>query len=425
MNRKMKGFFSLILALSMSLALLMPAYAADAGQAQTKASALKQLGLFKGVSDTDFALNRVPTRTEALVMLIRMLGKESEALGGEWSHPFTDVAPWADKYIGYAFEKGLTKGVSAKQFGSGSADMNMYLTYMLRALGYDDSKGEFAWNAPQTLARAVEILPEGVDRNNFLRADAVLISWAALNADMRGGYAMAKTLLSQGVITNDGLSAALQLVNEQAPTSVSVSSAQQLQTALADPSVKAISIDSIGTPVIVTGALTIPYGVTLTVNRGNDFYIEGALTNNGTIRVLGADSVSEDFINYSVMCVQKGGKVINNGALRLCAAQLGDTADRGPVGGQLRVFDGTFDNAGSVYLEAGQVNTHGGMTVVEGGTLKNDAAMIVDGFFLRVGDAGTFINSAGAVVINNATILSEGTGVFTNNGVISGRGVNE
>jgi len=41
---------------------------------------LKELGLFKGVSDTDFALNRAPTRTEALVMLIRVLGKENEAL---------------------------------------------------------------------------------------------------------------------------------------------------------------------------------------------------------------------------------------------------------------------------------------------------------------------------------------------------------
>jgi hypothetical protein len=73
-------------------------------------------------------------------MLIRAMGKESEALGGSWSHPFTDVDSWADKYVGYGYEKGLTKGVSATQFGTGNADSDMYLTFMLRALGYDDSK---------------------------------------------------------------------------------------------------------------------------------------------------------------------------------------------------------------------------------------------------------------------------------------------
>jgi len=251
------------------------------------------------------------------------------------------------------------------------------------------------------------------------------VSWAAVKADLKGGSkTLAKKLLSESVFTNDNFAAALQLVNEQEPESVSVSSAEELQTALADSTVKAVTIDSIGSPVVVTGELTIPEGVTLTVNRGNDFYIEGTLTNKGIIRVLGADSVSDDFINYSVMSVQNGGKVINNGALRLCAAKIGDTEDRGPVGGQLRVFDGTFDNAGSVYLEAGKVNTHGGLAVVVGGAFTNEATVVLDGFFLRV-EEGTFINNAGAVVINNTVILTEGTGVFTNNGTLSGEIVSE
>ena len=55
------------------------------------ATDLKALGLFKGVSDTNFDLNREPTRVEALVMLIRILGKESEALSNNYRHPFTDV----------------------------------------------------------------------------------------------------------------------------------------------------------------------------------------------------------------------------------------------------------------------------------------------------------------------------------------------
>ena len=55
---------------------------------------------------------------------------------------------------------------------------------------------------------------------------------------------------------------------------------------------------------------------------------------------MGADAVvSADFINYSVMAVQSGGKVINNGALALEASILADDVDRGPVGGQLRIFE--------------------------------------------------------------------------------------
>jgi len=424
MKQKAKGIISLILMLALGLTMLIPAYAANSAEAEIKAEALKQLGLFKGVSDTDFDLKRTPTRTEALVMLIRVLGRESEALNGTFTHPFTDVEPWADKYAGYAYEKGLTKGISATEFGTGSASSDMYLTFVLRALGYDDLKGDFTWDEPDTLAAAVGILPEGVDTENFLRADVALVSWEAVKADMKGGsQTLAKKLISESVFSSDDYAAAQQLVNEQAPKSVSVSTAGELQAALADSTVKAVTIDSIGTPVVVTGKLTISEGVTLTVNRGNDFYIEGTLTNNGTIRILGADSVSNDFINYSVMSVKNGGKVINNGALRLCAAKIGDTEDRGPVGGQLRIFDGTLNNVGSVYLDAGIVNTHGGVTAVVGGTFTNDATVVVDGFFLRI-ESGSFINNTGAVVINNTNIITEGTGVFTNNGTLSGKAVN-
>ena len=62
------------------------------------ASALKVLTLFRG-SDTGFGqgfdLERTPTRAEALVMLIRLLGEEDEALACTAKHPFRDVDPWA------------------------------------------------------------------------------------------------------------------------------------------------------------------------------------------------------------------------------------------------------------------------------------------------------------------------------------------
>lgn len=420
MKLRIKKLPAILMVMALTLCVTLPAHAAAPAEAETKAAALKQLSLFRGVSETDFALDRAPTRVEAMVMLIRAMGKESEALSVGGTHPFTDVPAWADKYIGYAYEKGLTKGVSETSFGTGDADSDMYLTFMLRALGYSDTAGDFAWNAPDTLARAVGILPEGINTKSFLRADVALVSWVALEADLKGGQPrLAKKLMADGVFTGDEYGKAIELVGEVKPTAVQVSTLTELKTALADTAKTAITVNSAGKPLVVTGEVTIPKGVTVTIARGNDFYIEGTLTNNGTLLVMGADAVvSADFINYSVMAVQNGGKVINNGQFVLCRSEIGDTIDRGPVGGQLRIFEGSFENNGSVFLKAGSVNTHGGMIAVIEGTFTNNATVIVDGFQIDI--VRTFLNSKGAVVINNATVSTQKGGSFTGDGKLTG-----
>ena len=170
---------------------------------------LKALGLFKGVSETDFALDRAPTRLEAVTMLIRMLGKEKEALTGSWHHPFTDVPSWADSYVGYAYEKGLTNGVSANSFGTGDASSAMYLTFVLRALGWSDLGGtDFSWDAPYSLAKAAGLLPESVDTHHFLRGDVALVSYAGLSAKLKGStHMLSDRLIEQGVFSRELFSA--------------------------------------------------------------------------------------------------------------------------------------------------------------------------------------------------------------------------
>lgn len=174
---------------------------------------LKTLGLFKGVSDTDFALERKPTRTEALVMLIRVLGQEQTALNGTWEHPFTDVADWADSYVGYAYTNGLTNGISETEFGSNNiAPDYMYLTFVLRALGYSDADGDFVWNDPYALASDSGILPKEHHRENFLRGDVVNISYAALNALIKDSQkTLADTLIEKKVFTEETFSAVYRL----------------------------------------------------------------------------------------------------------------------------------------------------------------------------------------------------------------------
>lgn len=186
----MKKIRIFALLLTLFALLTVPAFAAeeetrDVTYENTLAADLKALGLFSGVSDTDFDLERAPSRTEVIVMLIRVLGKEKEAKEGAWEHPFTDVPAWADPYVGYAYANGLTKGMSATEFGTDTASAGTYLTFMLRALGYSDAKGDFAWDAPYALAKGIGLLPSFADTENFWRADIVSISYAALSVELK------------------------------------------------------------------------------------------------------------------------------------------------------------------------------------------------------------------------------------------------
>ncbi len=204
----MKKYIALFLCIVMcASAVIMPTAAdttaRDVTVEESYAAMLKSLGLFKGVSETDFDLKRAPTRVEALVMLIRVLGEEKAALEGDWEHPFADVVKWADPYVGYAYETGLTKGVSATQFGTGDATAAMYLTFMLRALGYTDVNNEdFSWNDPYTLAKTAGILTDAVDTEVFWRADAVTVSYEALAAYLKSSdKTLAGKLIEAGVFT--------------------------------------------------------------------------------------------------------------------------------------------------------------------------------------------------------------------------------
>lgn len=175
----------------------------DVSFEESLAQDLKTLNLFKGISETDFDLKRSPSRIEALVMLIRSMGKEAEALSGTWRHPFSDVPSWADPYVGYAYNQGLSNGVSQTEFGTSNATAEQYLTFVLRALGYSDVNGtDFTWNDPYSLANGSGILPAGTDTTNFWRADVVRISYAALAAYLKNSdTTLAQKLIAAGVFT--------------------------------------------------------------------------------------------------------------------------------------------------------------------------------------------------------------------------------
>ena len=167
------------------------------------AEQLQAVGLFMG-ADSGFELDRAMSRTEAVVMLVRALGKGDETRTHAKTHPFTDVPAWADGYVSYAWEQGLTQGTSDTTFGAGDpATAEMYLTFMLRALGYTEgSEGDLPWDSPWVLASFMGILPPSVERRDFLRADAVTVSVAALYARCKGTEtALYEMLEAEGAFT--------------------------------------------------------------------------------------------------------------------------------------------------------------------------------------------------------------------------------
>ena len=140
----MKRFLSIVLVIVM-FCCMMPAAFAASDEATAAADELYALGLFNGTGtdangNPNFDLDRAPTRYEAVTMLVRLLGKDGEAKAGTWKTPFTDVVDWAKPYVGFAYANGLTAGTSATTFGGGAAvSASQYLTFVLRALGYDNS----------------------------------------------------------------------------------------------------------------------------------------------------------------------------------------------------------------------------------------------------------------------------------------------
>jgi hypothetical protein len=151
---------------------------------------LQELGLFRG-SDKGFELDRAPTRTEAAVMLVRLLGKEDEALARREAHPFNDVPAWATPYIAYMYANELTRGVSETAFGTGPCDARMYASFALRALGYDDAKGDFSYEDALSFACEVDMLSEeNLERleggATFLRGDLAVLSLWALFTELKG-----------------------------------------------------------------------------------------------------------------------------------------------------------------------------------------------------------------------------------------------
>lgn len=194
---------------------------ADTPDYNAMARAIRELNLFKGTNagyGGGFELENPATRIQALIMFIRVLGEEEQALAWEGDIPFTDVLDWAKPYVGYAYEMGYTNGVGPNSFAPDmAATADQYTEFVLRAMGYSSTANTDLSN---TLQRAWEagVLTEGeVEKlgslSAFSRAEMVYISYYALSADLPDGSTLAGSLQDKGVFTPEEWKSAKAMVD--------------------------------------------------------------------------------------------------------------------------------------------------------------------------------------------------------------------
>ena len=163
------------------------------------ADSLHEMGLFQGTQN-GYDLDRTPTRAEAAVMLVRLLGKEAEAKALTYTAPFTDLKGWEKPYVQYLYSNGLANGTNRTTFHpTGKCTAQMYAVFLLRALGYSDTADFSYANAIET-AREQGIYDTGIiNVQNFLRDDAAAASYTALSVSPKNSEG---TLLDQLVSEN-------------------------------------------------------------------------------------------------------------------------------------------------------------------------------------------------------------------------------
>lgn len=193
------------------------------------ADALKTLGLFRG-SDVPYGsgyeLENAPTRIQGLIMFLRLIGEENAALtwpGGDYTFP--DVPDWALAYVGYAYDKGYTKGYGVNEQNQvifGTTDLlgaKDYMTFLLRALGYSEGT-DFNWLTAIPDARTMGVLTDGevalLAEKPFLRAQVVYLSYYALSARIAGGTTtLANRLVTAGIFKETTFASTEKALNSQ------------------------------------------------------------------------------------------------------------------------------------------------------------------------------------------------------------------
>lgn len=263
----MKKWISLLLAVTLALALLCPtALAAEDTQPFTPeraAELLSSIGVFRGTGK-GFDLDRAPTRLEAAVMLVRMNGAEADAqtwyAQGMTAHPFGDVPAWGGSYVAWLYENGMTRGMSASRFGADlSCRAKDYAVFLLRAMGYVDDE-DFTYAEAEAYAASLGFYLPELFGGTFTRGDLAVMTWFALVAPCKEGGTLLEQLTDAGAVDRDGADA-LETVYDQSGLALCA------EGLLLDAGVWDDAADNLTVTVCVAGNSPRLSGSTLTLDR--------------------------------------------------------------------------------------------------------------------------------------------------------------
>lgn len=205
----MRNIRSLIILLFLFLATTSSASAQDTSHAD----ALNHLGLFNG-TENGYELSRVPTRAEALVMMLRLWGKEEDVQKNTNKNPFKDTG-WERSYVSFAYANGIVNGISEHRFGGNQpSSLKQYSAMVLRVLGYSETKGDFTYETAVSFASIVL----GIDLTKeveFNRGTLAKISSYVLNTSPKNQIAThGQILREKDVFTTQSLNEARSILEQ-------------------------------------------------------------------------------------------------------------------------------------------------------------------------------------------------------------------
>jgi len=208
--RNLKKVLSVLVVVAMIAMTMVPAFAAETYTYDAQAKALNAVGLFNGVSTTEYApdLGSALTREQGFALIVRLLGKADDAAAMKAADvdaalatfgDAKDVEPTLKNTVALAVKNGLVIGNDSKKLDSKGAMIgNDFATVLLRQLGYEVTADGYN-TAAATLAEKGGLTAAEATKfatKNLIRDDAVGMMYAALKATYKTGATVIATLIA-------------------------------------------------------------------------------------------------------------------------------------------------------------------------------------------------------------------------------------
>jgi hypothetical protein len=206
--RNLKKILSVLLVVAIMAISMVPAFAATSYTYEAQAKALYNVGLFKGVSATEYApdLGSSVTREQGIALIVRLLGKADAAAALTATDADAALAAFTDakdldaslkNAVAYAVKNKLVLGATSTTIDpKGAMVGNALATILLRNLGYtvddkafDTATATLADKGGLTTAEATKFATK-----SLIRDDLVGIAYGSLKAKYS---ATSKTVIDQ------------------------------------------------------------------------------------------------------------------------------------------------------------------------------------------------------------------------------------